>query len=89
MGRRTETGCEAVPTGASKPKIAKLPRSKVRRRKSGGRVVKGGVLTWGDLASCLKGRRGIAAEREVSRGRSRSRRESLLKDQTERRAIRP
>jgi hypothetical protein len=30
---------------------------KGRRRKSGGRGEKGGVLTWGDLASCLKGRR--------------------------------
>ena len=37
--------------------------------KSGGCAVKESVLTWGDLASCLKGRR-REAEREVSRGRS-------------------
>jgi hypothetical protein len=30
---------------------------KARRRKSGGGAVKECVLTWGDLASCLKGRR--------------------------------
>ena len=42
---------------------------KGKRRKSGGRAAKECVLTWGDLASCLKGRRGNA-EREVSRGRS-------------------
>jgi hypothetical protein len=29
--------------------------TKVRRRKSGGRAVKECVLTWGDLALCLKG----------------------------------
>jgi hypothetical protein len=38
-------------------------------RKSGGCAVKECVLTWGDLALCLKGRRGDT-EREVSRGRS-------------------
>ena len=38
-------------------------------RKSGGCAGKGCVLTWGDLASCLKGRR-RKPEREVSRGRS-------------------
>ena len=31
--------------------------TKGRRRKSGGRAVKECVLTWGDLALCLKGRR--------------------------------
>ncbi len=31
---------------------------------------KDSVLTWGDLASRLKGRRAASAEREVSRGRS-------------------
>ena len=30
---------------------------KVKRRKSGGCAVKDRVLTWGDLALCLKGRR--------------------------------
>ena len=42
--------------------------TKVRRRRSGGRAVKECVLTWGDLALCLKGRR-CKPEREVSRGR--------------------
>lgn len=31
--------------------------TKDRRRRSGGRAVKECVLTWGDLALCLKGRR--------------------------------
>lgn len=44
-------------------------------RRSGGCAEKVSVLTWGDLASCLKGQR-AGAEREVSRGRSRSRRET-------------
>ena len=42
---------------------------KARRRRSGGCAVKECVLTWGDLASCLKGRR-WKPEREVSRGHS-------------------
>ena len=42
---------------------------KVRRRKSGGCAAKECVLTRGDLALCLKGRR-LLPEREVSRGRS-------------------
>ena len=42
---------------------------KAKWRKSGGCAAKECVLTWGDLASWLKGRRGDA-EREVSRGRS-------------------
>jgi len=33
------------------------PVTKVRWRRSGGRAVKECVLTWGDLALCLKGRR--------------------------------
>ena len=43
---------------------------KARWRKSGGCAVKECVLTRGDLASWLKGRR-RNTEREVSRGRSR------------------
>src|SRR3982751_3127356 len=39
---------------------------KAKRRKSGGCAVKECGLTWGDLASCLKGRR-RKPEREVSR----------------------
>ena len=42
---------------------------KARWRKCGGCAMKDRVLTWGDLASCLKGRRD-EPEREVSRGRS-------------------
>ena len=42
---------------------------KGRQRKSGGCAGKDCVLTWGDLALCLKGRR-CKPEREVSRGRS-------------------
>jgi hypothetical protein len=42
---------------------------KGRWRRCGGCVMKECVLTWGDLASCLKGRR-CEPEREVSRGRS-------------------
>jgi hypothetical protein len=34
------------------------PMAKARGRRSGGRVSKVDVLTWGDLASCLKGQRG-------------------------------
>ena len=41
---------------------------KAKRRRSGGCAVKECVLTWGDLASRLKGRR-CEPEREVSRGR--------------------
>lgn len=33
------------------------PVTKGGRRRSGGRAVKECVLTWGDLALCLKGRR--------------------------------
>ena len=43
--------------------------AKARRCKSGGCAVKECVLTRGDLASCLKGRRGNT-EREVSRSHS-------------------
>jgi len=42
---------------------------KARWRKSGGCAAKECVLTRGDLALCLKGRR-LVPEREVSRGRS-------------------
>jgi hypothetical protein len=43
---------------------------KAKWRKSGGCAVKECVLTWGDLALRLKGRRKKKSEREVSRGRS-------------------
>jgi hypothetical protein len=42
---------------------------KAKWRKSGGCAEKECVLTWGDLALCLKGRR-CEAEREVSSGHS-------------------
>jgi len=42
---------------------------KAKWRRSGGCAEKGCVLTWGDLALWLKGRR-MKPEREVSRGRS-------------------
>ena len=58
---------------------------KAKWRRSGGCAVKDRVLTWGDLALCLKGRRGDT-EREVSRGRS-SRRNGA-KGQTRRSALR-
>ncbi len=59
------------------------------QRRSGGCAEKVSVLTWGDLASCPKGRRVHDAEREVSRGRSRPRRETVPKDRTMGRASRP
>ncbi len=40
---------------------------KGKRRKSGGRAVKECVLTWGGLASCLKGRRCRAGARSQQR----------------------
>jgi len=54
-GRCTRIGSEAKPSGASEQLVAKLRWSKLRRRKSGGRAVKDSVLTWGELALCLKG----------------------------------
>ena len=42
---------------------------KAKWRKSGGCAEKECVLTWGDLALCLKGRR-MTPEREVSKGHS-------------------
>ena len=67
--RWTRTGYKAVPSKASGQGSAKLLWSRLRRRKSGGCAGKDRVLTWGDLASWLKGRRGNT-EREVSRGHS-------------------
>ena len=67
--RWTRTGYEAMPSRASRQVTAKLLWSRLRWRKSGGCAGKDRVLTWGDLASWLKGRRGNT-EREVSSGRS-------------------
>jgi len=47
----------------------KASAAKGRRGKSGGSAVKVRGLTWGYPALCPKGRRGLSAEREVSRGR--------------------
>ncbi len=55
--RRTETGYEALPSRVSGQVTAKLSRPRLRRRRSGGCAGKAAVLTWGDLASRLKGRR--------------------------------
>lgn len=41
--------------------------TKGKRRRSGGRAVKECVLTWGDLALCLKGRRCRAGARSQQR----------------------
>ena len=38
--------------------------AKARRRRSGGRASKVDALTWGDLASCLKGQRGRSRREE-------------------------
>ena len=67
--RWTRTGYEALPSRASGHDSAKLLWSKLRRCKSGGCAEKDRVLTWGDLASRLKGRRGDT-ERGVSSGHS-------------------
>jgi hypothetical protein len=69
MSRWTRTRYKAVPIKASGHETAKLLWSRIRRRKSGGCVMKECVLTWGYLALCLKGRQ-RKLEREVSRGRS-------------------
>jgi hypothetical protein len=55
VSRWTRTGYEAVPSRASGQCTAKLLWSRLRRRKSGGCAVQDRVLTWGDLALCLKG----------------------------------
>src|SRR6266704_2623937 len=68
-GRWTRIGYEAMPIRASGQYTAKPLWSRVRRRKSGGGAGKDRVLTWGDLALRLKGRRGDTG-REVSKGRS-------------------
>jgi len=48
-------------------RIRKALVTKARRRRSGGRAVKECVLTWGDLALCLKGRRCRAGARSQPR----------------------
>jgi hypothetical protein len=58
---------------------------KAKWRRSGGCAVKECVLTWGDLALCLKGRR-LNPERGVSSGHSSC--QSGAKGQTRRSALR-
>jgi hypothetical protein len=65
-GRRTETGYKALVIRASGPMTAKLSWSRIRRRKSGGRAVKGVYLIWGDLALRLKGRREERSEKSAN-----------------------
>lgn len=60
---------EGVAEQGERAKFREALVIKARWRKSGGCAEKECVLTRGDLASRLKGRRGNA-EREVSRGRS-------------------
>jgi hypothetical protein len=61
---------EGVAEQGERAKFRKALVIKAKWRKSGGCAVKECVLTRGDLASCLKGRRGNA-EREVIHGRPR------------------
>ena len=60
---------EGVAEQGERARFRKALVIKAKRRKSGGCAAKECVLTWGDLASWLKGRRGDT-EREVSKGRS-------------------
>jgi hypothetical protein len=60
---------EGVAEQGDRAKFREALVIKAKRRKSGGCAVKECVLTRGDLASWLKGRR-WKAEREVSKGRS-------------------
>ena len=66
MGRRTETGYKALPTRASGLKNREALVANGNRRKFGGRVGKECVLTRGDLALRLKGRRSVSERSEGS-----------------------
>jgi hypothetical protein len=57
VSRCTRTQSEATSSGMSGPKAAKFRWSRLRRRKLGGCARKDSVLTWGELALCLKGQR--------------------------------
>jgi hypothetical protein len=50
-----------------KGSISEFELGVLRTRKSGGRAVKECVLTWGDLALCLKGRQGKGPEMASNR----------------------
>src|SRR5450631_1591043 len=60
---------EGAASQDERARIREVLATKGGRRRSGDSAAKATTLTWGDLASCLKGRR-REAEREVSRGRS-------------------
>jgi hypothetical protein len=60
---------EGAASQDERARIREVLATKGRRRRSVDSAAKATTLTWGDLASCLKGRR-RKAEREVSRGRS-------------------
>jgi hypothetical protein len=49
-GRCTRTGYEAQPSQGERARDREAFMIETERRKSGGRVEKDGVLTWGDLA---------------------------------------
>jgi len=55
-----------MPIRASGLQAAKLSWSRIRRRISGGRAVKGVYLIWGDLALRLKGRREERSEKSAN-----------------------
>jgi hypothetical protein len=69
VGRRTETGYQALRARASGRVTAKLSRPEADGVNPAAAQRRPRTLTWGDLALRLKGRR-REAEREVSRGRS-------------------
>ncbi|HET9953834.1 MAG TPA: hypothetical protein VFQ61_05005 [Polyangiaceae bacterium] len=50
MGRCTRIGYEAQPSQGERARNREAFMVETERRKSGGRVEKDGVLTWGDLA---------------------------------------
>jgi hypothetical protein len=56
-GPMNKNRIEGVTEQGERARDRKALVTKGRRRRSGGRAVKECVLTWGDLALCLKGRR--------------------------------
>ena len=56
-GPMNKNWIEGVAEQGERAKDREAPVIKARRRRSGGGAVKECVLTWGDLASWLKGRR--------------------------------
>ena len=98
-GSTNRNRVEGVPSQGERSLLREALVTKGEGRRPGNRAAKGRVLTWGDLALRLKGRR-HRAEREVSRGRSSGPRSRAgyprtsevsdgVKGRTERRAKRP